>query len=342
MMVDKIRQTVSILSLAALVFAPGCDEEDGDLNESLLPGEAANDDDIDFTPVDEAMTFRAMVDNGINANGLLLNGLRLNGLRLNGLRLNGLRLNGISLGVAPISNLKVTTGSLLSALDGSNNQTKVGAQLANMVFDMDVDTGGGPTTSRLKIANVAQSSVQSDVYFYDIKTEVSTNVWQSACTDAAGNPVEAIALKKHWNINTAKREDIDDAITWACRGAALAKAVEWGYRPWATHGGVSLEDYHAAAVHMIRGDYCGTGDPHTANGNSIDVSDNRGIQVAETNWPVEAKWGPDGAVCLNTPRKLYHPRNTIPCANALPTCSNNDPSEHGGLMMTQAIPNNVY
>ena len=325
-MVDKNRWAVGMVSLVALTIAPACDEDE-DINSGTLHGEVANDDHIDFTPVDEELTFRRMEENGVQANGL---------------RVNGLRVNGINLGVAPVSGLMITTGSLLSAFDTGSSQTKVGAQLADMLFNMDIDNGSGLAPARLKIASVAQSSVQSDVYFYDIRTEVSAGVWESACTDAAGNPVEAIALKNHWDLVTAKREDIDDAITWACRGAALAKAVEWGYRPWGSHNGVPLKEYHAAAITMIRADYCGTGEPHTANGNSIDVSDNLGLQLNETAWAVEAKWGPNGAVCLNTPRKLFHPRDTIPCANALPACTNNDPSEFGGLMMTQAIPNDIH
>ncbi len=338
-MVDKIRWVAGAVSLVALTIAPACDD---DVNSGTLHGEVANDDDIDFTPVDDAITFREIEDNGVNMNGLRLNGLRLNGLRLNGLRLNGLRLNGINLGVAPVSGLTITTGSLLSGFDTGSSQTKVGAQLANTLFDMDLDEGGGPAPARLKIASVAQSSLQSDVYFYDIKTESSPGVWESACTDAAGNPVEAIALKNHWNTTTARRESMNDAITWACRGAALAKAVEWGYRPWATHDGVALDDFHAAAVNMIRADYCGEGEAHTANGNAIDVADKLGLQVHETAWPVEAKWGPNGAVCLNTPRKLFWPRETIPCANELPACTNNDPAEFGGLLMTRAIPNDIH
>lgn len=335
-MVVKNGWTIGVISLVALAITPACD--DGSDGEEQI----ANDDDVDFTPVDESITFRQIADNGVEQNGLRLNGLRLNGLRLNGLRLNGLRLNGISLGVAPITGLTVTTGSLLSGFDSASNQNKVGAQLANTIFDMDLDEGGGPQAARLKIASVTQSAAQPDVYFYNVQTETSPGVWQSACTDAAGNPVEAIALKKHWNLTTAKREELSDAITWACRGAALAKAVEWGYRPWATHAGVSLEDYHAAAVNMIRADYCGEGVAHTSNGNSIDVADDLGIQVHETAWPIEAKWGPDGAVCLNTPRKLFWPRNTIPCANELPLCTDSDPGEFGGLLMTRAVPNDIH
>jgi hypothetical protein len=310
----------------------GCDEEDIDGNDEAFE---------DFTPVDDERTFRGVLDNGTNLNGINLNGIKLNGIKLNGIKLNGIKLNGTNMGAMAMSNVQITAGSLLSAFDPGANQTRLGAQLANMVFDLGIDIEGGVEVPRkLRIKSVVQSAVQSDVYFYNVENHAS-NTWEPACFDAAGNPVDAIALRKNWDPASGTRQDNPDAITWACRGAALAKAVEWGYRPWATQGGYALEDFHEAAVRMIRADYCGDGTPHTSNGNSIDVEDRLGLQVNDTTWPIEAKWGPNGAVCLNTPRKLYHPRNTLPCAASLPTCTNSDPAEHGGLMMTRALANNI-
>jgi hypothetical protein len=109
-----------------------------------------------------------------------------------------------------------------------------------------------------------------------------------------------------------------------------------------------MKDAHEAAVRMIRADYFGDGLTHTTNGNAIDVSDKWGIQTSDTTWPIEAKWGPDGAVCLNTPRKLFWSRGNMPKAASLPYCTHNglangtpntDPSQYGGLLMTRAIPN---
>jgi hypothetical protein len=53
---------------------------------------------------------------------------------------------------------------------------------------------------------------------------------------------------------------------------------------------------------MVRADYCGDGTPHTVNGTPIDVYDGIGIQAPDTNWLVDAEWGPDGALCVNSPR----------------------------------------
>jgi len=347
-MVDKFKWAVGVVSFIALTSSGGCDQEP-DINTAVLHGDGAPDDDhLDFTPVDDSVTFRSVADNGMEQNGFWVNGFRINGFRINGFRINGVKLNSILRLNATLSSLQIASGSLLSAFDESSQSTRVGAQLNDMEFNLGFDplATGTDVPKKIKIKSVVQSAVQSDVYFYNVENEVSAGVFEAACLDGGNNPVDAIALKNSWDPITGERTMQSDAITWACRGAALAKAVEWGYRPWVSS---DMADAHAAAVRMIRADYFGDGVTHTTNGNTIDVSDKWGIQVSETNWPIEAKWGPNGAVCLNTPRKLSWPRSSMPEAASLPYCTHNglvdgtpntDPAQYGGLLMTRAVPNN--
>jgi len=346
-MVDKVQSMMGAVALAAMTITTGCDEEP-ELNSEAVHDEVPDDDDLDFTPVDDSVTFRSLVDNGVEANGFRFNGFRFNGFRFNGFRFNGTVLNSVLRLNATMSNLTITNGSLLSAFDTGSQTTRVGAQLADMEFNLGFDplNTGTDAPAKIKIKGVVQSSSQSDVYFYKVENEVSPGVYQAACLDGGGNPVDAIALKNSWNPDTGARLDQSDAITWACRGAALAKAVEWGYRPWVSD---DMRDAHAAAVRMIRADYFGDGVTHTTNGNAIDVSDKWFIQTSSTTWQIEAKWGPNGAVCLNTPRKLSWPRDSMPEAASLPYCTDNGlvdgtpntaPAQYGGLLMTRAVPNN--
>jgi hypothetical protein len=55
---------------------------------------------------------------------------------------------------------------------------------------------------------------------------------------------------------------------------------------------------------MMRADYCGNGKSYTVNGTLIDIYDylNPPIQVPETDWDIEARWTPTGAICINEPR----------------------------------------
>lgn len=344
-----------MVSFLGSVGAVACDDPaDADLNFGALDNaEVADDDHLDFTPVDHAITFRGQVDNGTEMNGAVLNGKFLNGKFLNGKFLNGTalsRINGaltalVQLNGRPLTDIQIINGSLLSGNDGLS--TKIGAQLADTVFNVNFDpltTGGEDMT--FKILSVAQSGVQPTTYFHTVHQLNGDDVFETICRDGAGNPTQAIALAGTWDPETAVRQPGVGKFTWACRGAALAKAVEWGYQPWAS---ATMADAHEAAMRMIRADYCGDGVTHTSNGNPIDVSDKWGIQVADTNWAVEAKWGPNGAVCLNTPRKLWWTRSSIPCAATLPYCTsnglvdgtpNNDPAQYGGMLMTQVVPNN--
>ena len=173
----------------------------------------------------------------------------------------------------------------------------------------------------LKINNITQSSVQPDVYLYNLAyREKNSAQWLPYC----GNPgVPAIPLANYWDQQTGDRVDDENVITFACSNAALGKCALWGYRPWATATvcegknkkevcrEISLADHHQACTRMARADYCGDGRTATVNGTLIDIWD--GLEDSQqtpfTDWPVEAEWGPDGATCLNFTR---HPEFEYP------------------------------
>jgi ADYC domain-containing protein len=83
-------------------------------------------------------------------------------------------------------------------------------------------------------------------------------------------------------------------------------------------------DQRLAMLKMFSADYCGTGQRFTTDNYPLRWLDNTGwTQPALDLDPkhgqitsIEAIWGPEGAVCLDTPRKVS--RDQVPCA--LPTC----------------------
>lgn len=96
---------------------------------------------------------------------------------------------------------------------------------------------------------------------------------------------------------------------------------------------------------MMRADYCGSGKSYTVNGTLIDIYDylNPPIQVPETDWDIEARWTPTGAICLNDPR---HPElvgkwkrpdcNGDGKPDQFPNCGSSDRSYHGkGLVVNR-------
>ena len=71
---------------------------------------------------------------------------------------------------------------------------------------------------------------------------------------------------------------------------------------------------------MLRADYCGDGTPHTVNGTLINLYDNASVQADAESWPVDAEWGPDGALCVNhnrggTPPSCYAQKYSATCGN---------------------------
>lgn len=264
----------------------------------------------------EAITERSSQSNGMRLNGMRLNGMRLNGDTLNGdtaneyIKVLDIDLHGSGIGVD-----SWLVGSQLN-IKSSSGATVTGADLVKTKIDFDVqETGEGKKLKNAKIKKVYWLAPGSDVAVYEIDLHV--NGWQPLCE----NDTDVIMLGDLWDPSNGDRiaGTPDDAVTFACRGDALAKCVEFGYRPWASVAGVSLRDYHQACTRMIRADYCGDGVAHTVDGTPIHVLDELGIQSEDpdADYVVEAEWGPDGATCLNAGNTRL-PNQVIGCD--LPAC----------------------
>ena len=279
------------------------------------------------------VTMREVEDNGVRLNGVRLNGEWLNGVRLNGVRLNG---DANTADYIEITNIDVKQGKKVtdSWLMGSELvvETKMdgnfsGLGLVGTTIQLDIQGDGrGMHKKQLKIVGYGQLAPGSDVAVYDL--EVKDAGWQPLCEDGT----QAILLADIWDPDSGDRlEPVPGGLTFACRGAALAKCVEFGYHPWASVGEVSLRDHHQACTRMVRADYCGDGLSHTTNGTPIHVLDALGVQNVEVgaSYAVEAEWGPDGATCLNG-SNARHPELNIACD--IPACGASFAS--GGLIQS--------
>ncbi|WP_170135790.1 ADYC domain-containing protein [Nannocystis exedens] len=274
----------------------------------------------------------------LEANGFRLNGTRFNGFRLNGFRLNGFRLDGdensgnyvdlesFTLGQGgPVTHAWLA-GSELRAKNGSGTVFG-GAQLVGAVLSFGlVDNGDNVYRNRrLRIANVTRLAPGSEVWLYDLEVKDAVGVWQPLC-DGPNGPTQAILVGAVWDPTTGSRvAAVSDAVTAACRDAAIGKCVEWGYHPW------KLADYHQTCTRLVRADYCGDGIPHTTDNVMIHVVDEIGVQVPEpdASYAVEAEWDPNGATCLNAEHTRL-PAPDIACV--LPSCG--EAFDSGGLIQT--------
>jgi len=276
------------------------------------------------------------------ANAPQLNGWQLNGWQLNGWQPGGWEMSGWQVGDLPLGDISLT-GSLLT---GTRQKGDAWVPVSGLDFigaTVDLLMDGEELTLRIDDITLDPASPSGDVYFYSVSVlDAEGGAWTSLCVDGQGQPTQAIALAGRWD-PTGAHLDEPGAVTFACRGAVLAKCVEWGYRPWAHTKAcdsgdcatVSLRDHHQACTRMTRADYCGEGVPHTLAGTPIDIYDDlpSPIQTMGTQglsgWGIEAEWGPDGALCvgdslrLSLLEQLEIPHETPSCLDALadkPTC----------------------
>ncbi|MCY0994900.1 ADYC domain-containing protein [Nannocystis sp. ILAH1] len=285
---------------------------------------------------DEVEARSAQVNGGL-LNGGLLNGALLNGALLNGGLLNGpngasdqIQLKQVNVqgdGVAEDARIE---GSML-VVTSHQGEELAGLELDDAKLHFEVKEGGTTRQKLLKILDVAPLAPGSDVWLFDVSLKVDSGGWGPMCIDSAGEPTQAILLADVWNPGTGGRMPATaSSVTFACRDTALAKCVEWGYRPWLA----DLHEVHQACTRLVRADYCGDGVAHTQQGTAIHVLDQLGIQGVDPNlqFVVEAEWGPEGAVCLNANNMRLGPQ-ALSCE--LPACGT--PFASGGLLQSGKI-----
>ncbi len=310
--------------LVLIAFGAGCDAE-----------EVAAEDDLDLG---EEVSLRHAVDNSSQLNGMRINGMRINGMRINGAVLLGDTLNdAVEVLAVDLPGADEMLDS--SYIDGSLQVATVGgavlkdAALTGTLVKLNVTENGVSKARDMLIQGMSPLGSQPGVWLYDIVRRDPNEWWNPVCVDGVGVPTQSIVLNEVWNPTTGAKitPRPSGAVTFACRGAALAKCVEFGYVPWKVQNGVSLADHHQACTRMVRADYCGDGKSHTVNGMKIHVLDQVGVQNADTNvkYVVEAEWGPNGAVCLN-PGNTRLANQTIGCQ--IPTCGASFAS--GGLIQS--------
>ncbi len=143
-------------------------------------------------------------------------------------------------------------------------------------------------------------------YHVEIWNAVSA-AWENPCvaTSRTFHP-RALAVSGVWDASGA-RQEAPGRFTLACENGAIAKCVNWGYKPWALKDGRPLTELHQACTRMARADYCGDGRSHTHQNTFIDMYDSLGLLTratqASAGWDpakasFEAAWTPEGALCL--------------------------------------------
>ena len=302
---------------------------------ALLSGCAFGDPDDDEM---ESLKQAATSLNGVSLNGVSLNGVSLNGVSLNGVSLNGVSLNGVSLNGVTLNASKISAKN-------PAGQTITGAALVGSTFSGTLSNG---TTMNLRVDSVTQGTgVNADMWLYGVSYE-NAGTWARLCgsdTSTPSKPILATPVTGEWNYATGVTGGgsytADPArFTFACRGTAIAKCVEMGYKQWKTAGGVNLQNHMVACTRMLRADYCGNGTSYTANGKQVDLYDNLGVQIDTQGWNIEAEWTASGARCvaygLDT-RLHASAKYTVACYNAKKSysCGSRSNFGSGTLIMSE-------
>jgi hypothetical protein len=240
--------------------------------------------------------------NGINPNAISLNGSHPNGSHPNGagsdVTLNGVSPTGVNPNATPVG---ISTTS--SPLAGSN--------LVGTMWSGHLSTGA---TVVLRLDAAQQlTGANSDVWSFLISVSAD-GTFRPLCLDAAGAAIYAISVQGTWNMlqgvagGGAYQPNSSD-FTVACRGSAIAKSVEFGYKPW-----LGRTTKLATSVRALRADYCGDGTPNTVDGTIINIFDADGIETDDAAWIPEAEWTPDGARCISSMfnTRFYQVAHTVP------------------------------
>ncbi|HTE50867.1 MAG TPA: ADYC domain-containing protein [Kofleriaceae bacterium] len=277
-------------------------DSDGDLGEEVGDASLAV-----ISP--NGMSLNGMSLNGMSLNGMSLNGMSLNGMSLNGMSLNGMSLNGMSLNGTLLGGTKSTGGTISGAgLVG----TKMNGTLSS----------GGTLVLRIDSATTL-AAPNTDVWAYGVSYALSGGAWAPLCGSSS---VLAVPVSGTFNygsgvVGGGSWTASATAFTFGCRGTAIAKCVEFGYKPWKTVAGVLLRNHHVACTRMIRADYCGDGKSWTVDGTLINLYDALGIQLDAAAYKVDAEWLPTGARCIDKLRDFQVGKPTCEATKkSLPTC----------------------
>jgi hypothetical protein len=234
---------------------------------------------------------------GTSINGTSINGTSINGTSINGTSINGTSINDASINGTSLRGIKIkgTTLTSPSVPGGDFTGTHWVAELSSgESLELRID------------GSAALPAPNADVTTYQVSNANGAG-WSPLCgTDAAGHPVAAIAMTGTWSYEQGVAggggyTPDHSTITFACRGNAIAKCLEMGYRPGACGGPLTPAQAErlVACTRLLRADYCGDGRSFTVDGTLVNLYDNAGIQLDTQPWTIEAEWTSHGARCTN-------------------------------------------
>ncbi len=242
-----------------------------------------------------------------------LNGRSLNGTLLDGRVVKYASLDGARLGAAPLTD--VTLEATVFAGRVAGHKKISGRRFEGVVLPAVLDDGSS-VDLQIDAISPNPDPANKDVNLFQVSYATTDGQKPLCGTDADGQAIAAIPLSGRPDTSVGVPGGggwVNDpgVATFACLGYAVAKCVEFGYKPWregkvCVKGGgctkITFADHFVACTRMLRADYCGDGQSHTVDGTEINFYDAFGIQLDGADWPLEAEWTASGARCAVRPR----------------------------------------
>lgn len=166
---------------------------------------------------------------------------------------------------------------------------------------------GDEPAIRLRIVSAVKDPAPG-VWLHEIETQDPAGHWQNVCGVDRDHRQLALFIEGH-DTPDGQQIRVPGQVSITCTAGVQGKCLRAGYRPWDdSHGPGSGNELFQTCTRMFRADYCGDGLGWTKNGQVIDIFDVYKIQRAEepAGLPLEAAWGPNGAVCVHHTRVLEH------------------------------------
>lgn len=191
-----------------------------------------------------------------------------------------------------------------------------GAALIGSRWQIDlVDEQGLAVPREIWIAEV--DVISSKEARYSFQTEEDGQLMFLCAPDSLGSHSAAVIKDVTIDPFTAEMAPRKATAYFACSSGAVGKAVAWGYRPWER----SLAEF-AAAVRVVRADYCFDGMSWTESGTALQLKDRWNINTfLAAGAPTEVVWTRTGIACLSQPRAPTYSAAQITCnGQAIPSC----------------------
>jgi hypothetical protein len=260
----------------------------------------------------------------------------LTGIALRGTTPSGSMLDGATL--AGVSTMGRTQAGAVLTAGAAAAPPLTGAGVVGSTWTAMASTGA-QVTLRIDAAQPG-TAPSSEQWLYSVVYQSSSG-WTPLCgLDDAGQPLQALPVAGVWSAivgDSARYAASTSRFTFACRGKTIAKCVELGYKPYQGHG-----PQLASCVRMLRGDYCGTGVGHTAEGATLSFYDNAGVHADRSSRRVEAEWTPSGARCVHSDNSARYElaRSRDPnCVKRLNTTSCGASFANGAVLISELPPN---